>query len=72
MYTTEKTLKEAVETKWRRAPRVGALAATHGDYGDPWEAREKRCERQRGHVLAFRKGKIVCLECTAEWVDHGC
>ena len=68
----EKTLKDAVATKYRRAPRVGALGSRSSDYGDPWEAREKRCERSNGHVLAFRKGKIVCTNCTAEWVDHGC
>lgn len=72
MHTITKTLKDAVATKYRRQPRGGAFASDTTDYGNPPSALEKRCERTRGHVLVFRKGKIVCTECPAEWEDYGC
>jgi hypothetical protein len=60
----EKTLSEKATTRYRQVPREGGLT--------DWRANEKRCGRKDGHVLTFRKGKIVCVNCTAEWEDYGC
>jgi hypothetical protein len=52
-------------TKFRRIPLAPAL--------DTQRDRVEECDLTKGHILQFkpREGKIVCLNCPAEWKDEG-
>lgn len=45
---------------------------TRDESGALYEAEKaKKCCREKGHVLAVRDARIICLECPAIWKDEG-
>ena len=55
--------------RYRRMPALSEEAAGWGVISDT--GREKRCDRNGGHVLTVLDGQIVCTVCPAVWKDEG-
>lgn len=49
--------------KYRRMPIAAVLDTYRDSVGE--------CSFKTGHVLQLRGGRIICLNCPAEWKDEG-